>query len=62
MSVSMGGMIQTRGTPKYSERNVSQCHFLATNPSWTGLGLNPDLCREGVCMSQGTAIMGTNVE
>lgn len=43
MSVSMGGMIQTRGTPKYSERNVSQCHFLATNPSWTGLGSNPGL-------------------
>lgn len=43
MSVSMGGMIQTRGTPKYSERNVPQCHFLATNPSWTGLGSNPGL-------------------
>jgi hypothetical protein len=24
-----------RGNPKYSGKNLSQCHFVTTNPTWT---------------------------
>jgi hypothetical protein len=27
-----------RGKPKYIEKNLSQCQFSTTNPTWNGLG------------------------
>jgi hypothetical protein len=32
-----------RGKLKYSVKKLSQCTLPTTNPTWTGLGLNPGL-------------------
>jgi hypothetical protein len=29
-----------RGRPKNSEKNLSECHFVHHNPTWTDLGLH----------------------
>jgi len=31
------------GNRKYVKENLTQCTFYTTNPTWTTLGLNPDL-------------------
>lgn len=40
----VGRMILSRGKLKYSDKNLLQFHFDITDPTWTALGLNPDLC------------------
>jgi hypothetical protein len=35
-----------REEPKYLEKNLSLCTVPTTNPTWTGLGLNPHLPSE----------------
>lgn len=37
-------IILSRGKLKYSDKNLLQYHFDITDPTWTALGLNPDLC------------------
>jgi hypothetical protein len=39
--------------PKYSEKNLSQCHFSTTNPTWTDPGSNPGLRGERPATNQG---------
>jgi hypothetical protein len=53
------GMILTGKTPKNSEKNLSQCHFSATNPTWTDPGADLGLRDERPTingLSHGTAI------
>jgi hypothetical protein len=37
-------MIMTGGRLKHSEKNPSQCHFVHTNPIYTGMGSNLSFC------------------
>jgi len=34
-----------RGKGKYLEKDLPQCYFFTTDPTWTGLGLNPGFSR-----------------
>jgi hypothetical protein len=49
-----------RGKQKASENNLSQCHAVHHNPTWTALGVNPGLHGENMAtnrMSYGTATL-----
>jgi hypothetical protein len=49
-----------RGKPKYSEKNLSQCHFIHHNPTWTDPGSNLGLRDERPAtyrLSHGTAFL-----
>jgi hypothetical protein len=51
------------GKPKYSGENLSQCHFVHQNPTWTDLGSNPGLRGERPStnrLSHGTACTPLN--
>jgi hypothetical protein len=37
---------------KNLEKNISQCHFMPTNPTWTDPGANPGLYGERLAMSE----------
>jgi hypothetical protein len=52
------------GKPKYSEKNLSHCHFSTTYPTWNGLGLNLTLRSERMAtngLSHGTAFGSVNL-
>jgi len=40
-----------RGNLKYSEKDLSQCHFVITNLTWTALGSKPSLRGGGPVMT-----------
>jgi hypothetical protein len=48
-----------KGKPKYSKKNLSQCHFVHQKAIPTALGMNPGLHGEKLetnCLSYGTAM------
>jgi hypothetical protein len=36
---------------KFLKENLSHCHLSTTNPTWTGLGLNPGLLSDRLAMN-----------
>jgi hypothetical protein len=47
-----GGMMSDRERPKYSENNLSQCHFIHSRRTWNALGQKDGFRFEKSEMSQ----------
>jgi len=53
-----------RGKGKYLEKDLPQCYFSTTNPTWTGLAFNPGLSmgEEGAAANHLSRGMGSATE